>query len=57
VLLSNQKREPAIVLRDFGKGKITYADLNLDTQLPEAVPGAHRLLSNLLSYCTSDGRQ
>lgn len=50
VLLRNQKGEPVIVTREYGKGRVTLVALNLDVQLLNIVPGAFRVLANLISY-------
>ena len=39
-----------LLLAPVGKGAYVYCALALYRQLPEAVPGAYRLLANLLSY-------
>lgn len=39
----------ALLSADFGKGRFVYAPLSLFRQLPAGVPGAARLLANLLA--------
>ena len=39
-----------LLLAPVGKGAYIYIALALYRQLPESVPGAYRLLANLLSY-------
>ncbi|MGM0636249.1 MAG: PIG-L family deacetylase [Bacteroidota bacterium] len=41
--------ESAILVADYGSGKITYTGLSFFRQLPAGVPGAFRLFANLLS--------
>jgi LmbE family N-acetylglucosaminyl deacetylase len=42
----------ALITCDFGKGRYTYTGISLFRQLPAGVPGAYRLLANLLSRRT-----
>lgn len=39
-----------LVVADVGKGKFIYCSYSLFRQLPAGVPGAYRLLANMLSY-------
>jgi LmbE family N-acetylglucosaminyl deacetylase len=39
----------ALITCDFGKGRYTYTGISLFRELPAGVPGAYRLLANLLS--------
>jgi hypothetical protein len=39
-----------LVTANVGKGKYVYCSYSLFRQLPAGVPGAYRLLANLLSY-------
>jgi LmbE family N-acetylglucosaminyl deacetylase len=39
----------ALITCEFGKGRYTYTGISLFRQLPAGVPGAYRLLANLLS--------
>lgn len=39
----------ALIVADYGKGRFIYTGLSLFRQLPAAVPGAFRLLANLLA--------
>jgi LmbE family N-acetylglucosaminyl deacetylase len=39
----------ALIACDFGKGRFVYTGISLFRQLPAGVPGAYRLLANLLS--------
>ncbi|MGB2868606.1 MAG: PIG-L family deacetylase [Bacteroidota bacterium] len=43
-------RDPLVVTRVVGKGRITYVDLALEPQLLNIHPGAFRILANLLAY-------
>ena len=45
-----------LLVGSFGKGAYVYCALALYRQVPEAVPGAYRLLANLLSYAKNPGR-
>jgi len=38
-----------LIIADYGKGKFVYTGLALFRQLPAGVPGAYRLLANLLA--------
>jgi LmbE family N-acetylglucosaminyl deacetylase len=42
-----------LVVADLGKGKFVYCSYSLFRQLPAGVPGAYRLLANLISYRAS----
>ena len=39
----------ALIVAGYGKGNFVYSGLAFFRQLPEGVPGAYRLLVNLLS--------
>ena len=43
-------KKGALLVADHGKGKFIFTGLSLFRQLPEGVPGAYRLLVNLISY-------
>ncbi len=43
-------RNPVIAIWKKGKGTLTYTDLAFQPQLLNVLPGAYRLLANLLSY-------
>lgn len=45
-----------LLLAPVGKGAYVYCALALYRQLPEGVPGAYRLLANLISYAKNPGR-
>jgi hypothetical protein len=45
-----------LLVARFGKGAYIYCAFALYRQLPEGVPGAYRLLANLLSYAKNPGR-
>ena len=45
-----------LLLAPVGKGAYVYCALALYRQLPEGVPGAYRLLENLISYGKNPGR-
>jgi LmbE family N-acetylglucosaminyl deacetylase len=45
-----------LLLAKVGKGAYIYCAFALYRQLPEGVPGAYRLLANLLSYAKNPGR-
>jgi len=42
-------RKGSLLVADYGKGRFIYTGLSMFRQLPAAVPGAYRLLANLLS--------
>ncbi|SDY06933.1 PIG-L family deacetylase [Hymenobacter psychrophilus] len=42
-------REGAILVADYGKGHYIYTGLSLFRELPAGVPGAYRLLTNMVS--------
>lgn len=46
-----------LLVAPVGRGAYVYCALALYRQLPEAVPGAYRLLANLLSYGKNPARQ
>ena len=43
------ERKGSLVVADYGKGRFIYTGLALFRQLPAGVPGAYRLLANLLA--------
>ena len=45
-----------LLLAPVGKGAYVYCALALYRQLPEGIPGAYRLLANLLSYSRNPHR-
>jgi hypothetical protein len=53
ILSSNDKGESptngALLVAPYGKGYYIYTGLSLFRELPEGVPGAYRLLSNMIS--------
>ena len=53
ILSSNDKGESpkdgALLIAPYGKGNYIYTGLSLFRELPEGVPGAYKLLSNLIS--------
>jgi len=42
--------EGALIVADYGKGAYVYCGISFFRQLPKGVPGAYRLLANILSY-------
>lgn len=40
----------SLIVADYGKGKFIYTGISFFRQLPAGVPGAFRLLTNLISY-------
>jgi LmbE family N-acetylglucosaminyl deacetylase len=46
-----------LVVADIGKGKYVYCSYSLFRQLPAGVPGAYRLLANMLSFRGVKGRK
>lgn len=46
-----------LVVADVGKGKYIYCSYSLFRQLPAGVPGAYRLLANMLAYSRADQKQ
>jgi len=53
ILSSNDKgespKEGALLIAPYGKGNYIYTGLSLFRELPEGVPGAYKLLSNMIS--------
>ncbi|WP_296622050.1 PIG-L family deacetylase [Marivirga sp.] len=53
ILVGNDPEEipkkGALLIADFGKGKFVYTGLSFFRELPAGVPGAYRLLANLLA--------
>jgi LmbE family N-acetylglucosaminyl deacetylase len=46
-----------LVVADIGKGKYVYCSYSLFRQLPAGVPGAYRLLANMLSFRGVKGKK
>ena len=42
-------KQSAILVADYGKGHYIYTGLSLFRELPAGVPGAYRLLTNMVS--------
>lgn len=61
ILSSNDKGESAkngaLLIAPYGKGYYIYTGLSLFRELPEGVPGAFRLLSNMISLGVTDNEQ
>jgi LmbE family N-acetylglucosaminyl deacetylase len=53
ILSMNDQGEPArtgsLIVADFGKGKFVYTGLDFFRELPAGVPGAYRLMANLIA--------
>ena len=43
-------KESAILVTDYGKGHYIYTGLSLFRELPAGVPGAYRVITNMISY-------
>ena len=43
-------KESAILVTDYGKGHFIYTGLSLFRELPAGVPGAYRIITNMISY-------
>lgn len=46
---SETPKKGALLIADYGKGKFVYTGLSFFRELPAGVPGAYRLLANILS--------
>jgi len=61
LIACNDNDEPvktgALIVADYGKGKFVYTGLSFFRQLPAGVPGAYRLLANLIALGKYDGKQ
>lgn len=44
------QKQGALILGHYGQGTVIYTGISFFRQLPEGVPGAYKLLANLLSY-------
>ncbi len=44
-------KEGSLLIADYGKGHYIYTGISLFRELPAGVPGAYRLLANIVSYC------
>ncbi|OOG65884.1 PIG-L family deacetylase [Flavobacterium sp. A45] len=58
ILSSNDKgenaKDGALLIAPYGKGNYIYTGLSLFRELPEGVPGAYKLLSNMISIKSSE---
>jgi LmbE family N-acetylglucosaminyl deacetylase len=45
-----EQTKGGLILGHFGKGTVIYTGISFFRQIPEGVPGAYKLLANLLSY-------
>jgi len=50
-------KDGALLVAKYGKGYFVYTGLSFFRQLPEGVPGAYRLFSNLVSLKDTEGTQ
>jgi LmbE family N-acetylglucosaminyl deacetylase len=61
LIACNDNDEPvktgALIVADYEKGKFVYTGLSFFRQLPAGVPGAYRLLANLIALGKYDGKQ
>jgi hypothetical protein len=61
LIACNDNDEPvktgALIVANYGKGKFVYTGLSFFRQLPAGVPGAYRLLANLIALGKYDGKQ
>ncbi len=48
--INEAENKGGLVVADVGKGKYIYCSYSLFRQLPAGVPGAYRLLANMLNY-------
>jgi hypothetical protein len=46
--------EGALLMAEHGDGVVFYSGLSFFRQLPAGVPGAYRLLANLIGYGAND---
>ncbi len=54
---NESENKGGLVVADVGKGKYIYCSYSLFRQLPAGVPGAYRLLANMLAYSRADQKQ
>ena len=50
------QRNGSLIVTDYGKGRFVYSAVAFFRQLPAGVPGAYRLMANLLAKPTVSGR-
>ena len=43
-------RKGGLIVGNYGKGAFMYTGISFFRELPAGVPGAYRLLANLISY-------
>jgi hypothetical protein len=43
-------KDGSLLIADYGKGHYIYTGISLFRELPAGVPGAYRLLANIVSY-------
>lgn len=53
---NENENKGGLVVADVGKGKFVYCSYSLFRQLPAGVPGAYRLLANMLAYSENSSR-
>jgi len=49
-------KQGALLVADYGKGKFIYTGISFFRQLPAGVPGAYRLMANLIGLGKYDGK-
>ncbi|RYZ23175.1 MAG: hypothetical protein EOP49_46255, partial [Sphingobacteriales bacterium] len=47
--LGEKESDGSLIIADYGKGRFIYTGLVFFRELPAGVPGAYRLLANLLA--------
>jgi hypothetical protein len=45
-----KERNGSLLMASWGKGRVIYCALSLFRQLPAGVPGAYRIMANLLAH-------
>ena len=50
-----QEQKGSLIIADYGKGKFVYTGLVFFRQLPAGVPGAYRLLANIIALNKKQG--
>ena len=50
-----QEQKGSLIIADYGRGKFVYTGLVFFRQLPAGVPGAYRLLANMIALNKKQG--
>ncbi|HVK48882.1 MAG TPA: hypothetical protein VM488_13575, partial [Pseudobacter sp.] len=54
---NEQDQKGSLIIADYGKGKFVYTGLVFFRELPAGVPGAYRLMANIIALNKTNSRK